>query len=155
MENQMESEDHKELVKQIALNCYSVRLRLLNRVVAAIFDEALRPHKIRASQLNILVAVAAYGPVTIQKLCRVMHMDASTFSRALSRLKARLWVDTEPSGEGKILLIRAATQGFEIIKQVHPDWQKAQEKVAAVLGEPTVEKISASGDRYLLKGMTG
>ena len=155
MENQMESEDHKELVKQIALNCYSVRLRLLNRVVAAIFDEALRPHKIRASQLNILVAVAAYGPVTSQQLCRVLHLDASTFSRAISRLKAKHWVETEPSGEGKVLLIRAASQGLEKIKRVYPDWQKAQEKVAAVLGESTAEKISASGDRYLLKGMTG
>jgi hypothetical protein len=41
------------------------------------------------------------------------------------------------------------------IKCVYPDWQKAQEKVASVLGESTVEKINASGDRYLLKGMTG
>jgi DNA-binding MarR family transcriptional regulator len=151
----MPLEDIQDLVKEIALNCYSVRLRLLNRVVATIFDEALRPHQIRASQLNILVAVAAYGPVTSQQLCRVLHMDASTFSRAVSRLKVRRWIEAEPSGEGKVLLIRAGSQGLEKIKRVYPDWQKAQEKVAAVLGASTVEKISASGDRYLLKGMTG
>jgi len=58
----MKSEDIQDLVKEIALNCYSVRLRLLNRVVGAIFDEALRPHEIRASQLNILVAVAGLRP---------------------------------------------------------------------------------------------
>ena len=151
----MPSQDILNLVKEIALNCYSVRLRLLNRVVATIFDEALRPHRIRASQLNILVAVAAYGPVTSQQLCRVLHMDASTFSRAVSRLKAKRWIESEPSGEGKVLLIRVGSQGLEKIKRVYPDWQKAQEKVAAVLGASTVEKISASGDRYLLKGMTG
>ncbi len=151
----MQSEDIQDLVREIALNCYSVRLRLLNRVVGAIFDEALRPHEIRASQLNILVAVAAYGPVTSQQLCRVLHMDTSTFSRAISRLKARLWIETEPSGEGKVLLIRAGSTGIEKIKHVYPAWQEAQEKVAAVLGESTVEKIIASGDRYLLKGMTG
>jgi DNA-binding MarR family transcriptional regulator len=151
----MKSPDIQDLVKEIALNCYSVRLRLLNRVVGAIFDEALRPHEIRASQLNILVAVAAYGPVTSQQLCRVLHMDASTFSRAISRLKAKLWIEIEPSGEGKVLLIRVGSAGLEKIKCVYPDWQKAQEKVASVLGESTVEKINASGDRYLLKGMTG
>ncbi len=150
----MQLEDIQELVKKIALNCYSVRLRLLNRVVGSIFDEALRPHEIRASQLNILVAVAAYGPVTSQQLCRVLHMDASTFSRALSRLKAKLWIETEPSGEGKVLLIRIGTQGLEIIKAVYPDWQMAQEKTAAMLGESTAEMISSSGNRYLLKGMT-
>ena len=149
----MQSEDIQDLVKKIALNCYSVRLRLLNRVVGAIFDEALRPHQIRASQLNILVAVAAYGPVTSQQLCRVLYMDASTFSRAINRLKAKLWIETEPSGEGKVLLIKAGQKGLEKIKCVYPDWQQAQEKVAAVLGASTVEKISASGDRYLLNGM--
>ena len=151
----MKSPDIQDLVKEIALNCYSVRLRLLNRVVGTIFDEALRPHEIRASQLNILVAVAAYGPVTSQQLCRVLHMDASTFSRAISRLKAKLWLEIKPSGEGKVLLIRAGSQGLEKIKCVYPDWQEAQAKVASVLGESTVEKINAAGDRYLLKGMTG
>lgn len=151
----MKSEDIQDLFKEIALNCYSVRLRLLNRVVGAIFDEALRPHDIRASQLNILVAVAAYGPVTSQQLCRVLHMDASTFSRAISRLKAKLWIEIEPSGEGKVLLIRVGSRGLDKIKSVYPDWQKAQEKAASVLGESTVEKIRAAGDRYLLKGMTG
>ena len=151
----MKSEDIKDLVKEIALNCSSVRLRLLNRVVGAIFDEALRPHEIRASQLNILVAVAAYGPVTSQQLCRVLHMDASTFSRAISRLKAKLWLEIEPSGEGKVLLIRVGSTGLEKIKCVYSDWQEAQEKAASVLGDSTVEKINAAGDRYLLKGMTG
>lgn len=150
----MQSEDIQQLVKEIALNCYSVRLRLLNRVVGSVFDEALRPHGIRASQLNILVAVAAYGPVTSHQLCRVLHMDTSTFSRALSRLRTKLWVETEPSGEGKVLLIRIGTQGLEMIKAVYPDWQMAQEKAASLLGEPTLEKISSSGNRYLLKGMT-
>ena len=82
-------------------------------------------------------------------------MDASIFSRAISRLKAKLWIEIEPSGEGKVLLIRVGSPGLEKIKCIYPDWQKAQEKVASVLGESTVEKISASGDRYLLKGMTG
>ena len=151
----MPSEDIQELVRKIALNCFSVRLRLLNRVVGSIFDEALRPHEIRASQLNILVAVAAYGPVTSQQLCRVLHMDASTFSRALSRLKAKCWIETEPSGEGKVLLIRPGSKGLNKIKRVYPDWQKAQEKAAAVLGETAMEQISAAGNKYLLKGMTG
>lgn len=70
-------------------------------------------------------------------------------------MKAKLWIEIEPSGEGKVLLIRVGSPGREKIKCIYPDWQKAQEKVASVLGESTVEKISASGDRYLLKGMTG
>ena len=78
------------MVNSIASNCLSVRLRLMNRKVGAIFDNALRPHGIRASQLNILVAVSAFGRVTSRQLCRVLHMDASTFSRALALAAAAL-----------------------------------------------------------------
>ena len=70
-------------------------------------------------------------------------------------MKAKLWIEIEPSGEGKVLLIRVGSRGLDKIKSVYPDWQKAQEKAASVLGESTVEKIRAAGDRYLLKGMTG
>jgi DNA-binding MarR family transcriptional regulator len=52
-------------------------------------------------------------------------MDASTFSRAISRLKAKLWIEIEPSGEGKVLLIRVGSPGREKIKCIYPDWQKA------------------------------
>jgi DNA-binding MarR family transcriptional regulator len=126
---------------------------LINRMVGAIYDEALRPHGIKASQLNILVAVSAFGRVTSQQLCRVLHMDTSTFSRAVARLKKNRWLQVEPSGEGKILKIEVTKEGFKKIEQVYPDWQRAQEKTVEALGESTYEMIIASGNTHLLGGM--
>lgn len=145
----------KKTVKTIADNCLSVRLRLLNRLVGAIFDNALRPHKIKASQLNILVALAAFGPTTSRQLCRVLHMDASTFSRTLTRLKSNGWLKTEPSGEGKILRIEITPAGLAKIEAVYPDWQIAQEQAESVLGASTAEIIVTAGNTHLLEGMTG
>ena len=144
---------HKKIVNSIAANCLSVRLRLMNRMVGAIYDEALRPHGIKASQLNILVAVSAFGKVTSQQLCRVLHMDTSTFSRAVARLKKNRWLQVEPSGEGKILKIEVTKEGFKKIEQVYPDWQRAQAKTVEALGESTYEMIIASGNTHLLGGM--
>src|SRR3954451_12375489 len=42
------------LVDRIAGECIAVRVRLINRVVTAIYDEALRPFGLRVSQANIL-----------------------------------------------------------------------------------------------------
>ena len=42
----------QKMVNSIATNCLSVRLRLMNRMVGAIYDEALRPHRIKASNLT-------------------------------------------------------------------------------------------------------
>lgn len=145
---------HKKMVSSIATSCLSVRLRLMNRIVGAIYDEALRPHDIRASQLNILVAVSAFGRATSHQLCRVLHMDASTFSRSVSRLKKNQWLQVEPSGEGKILKIEVTQEGFKKIEQVYPDWEKAQVKAVETLGESTTEMLIASGNKHLLGGMT-
>jgi len=145
---------HEKIVNSIATNCLSVRLRLMNRMVGAIYDEALRPHGIKASQLNILVAVSAFGRVTSRQLCRVLHMDTSTFSRAVARLKKNRWLRVEPSGEGKVLKIQVTKEGLKKIEQVYPDWQRAQAKALEALGESTSEMIIASGNKHLLGGMT-
>ncbi len=145
---------HQKMVNSIATNCLSVRLRLMNRMVGAIYDEALRPHGIKASQLNILVAVSAFGRVTSRQLCRVLHMDTSTFSRAVARLKKKQWLLVESSGEGKVLKIAVTKAGFNKIEQVYPDWQRAQTKVMEILGESTSEMLISSGNRHLLRGMT-
>jgi len=145
---------HEKIVNSIATNCLSVRLRLMNRMVGAIYDEALRPHGIKASQLNILVAVSAFGRVTSRQLCRVLHMDTSTFSRAVARLKKNRWLRVEPSGEGKVLKIQVTNEGLKKIEQVYPDWQRAQAKALEALGESTSEMIIASGNKHLLGGMT-
>ena len=149
------SASHQKMVNAIATNCLSVRLRLINRMVGAIYDEGLRPHDIKASQLNILVAVSAFGKVTGQKLCRMLHMDPSTLSRALARLKDKGLLQVEPSGEGKILQIAVSQKGLDKIERVYPDWQRAQDKAAEVLGQSTSEVVIAAGNKHLLGGMTG
>ena len=146
------SAEHKEMVDSIASSCLSIRLRLLNRLIGAIYDDALRPHGIKASQGNILVAVAAHGRTTSRQLCRTLHMDASTFSRALARLKKNGWLKVSQSGEGKILNVEVTREGFEKIEQVYPDWQRAQQKAAEVLGASAAGVLVAAGNKHLLGG---
>ncbi len=145
---------NQKMVNSIANNCLSVRLRLMNRMVGAIYDEALRPHCIKASQLNILVAVSAYGKATSRQLCQVLHMDPSTFSRAVMRLQKSRWLKVEPSGEGKILKVQVTQEGYKKIEDVYPAWQRAQAKAVEVLGESTAEMLIAAGNKHLLGGMT-
>ena len=80
----------KKLANAIATDCLSVRLRLLNRMAAHIYDEALRPHGIKASQLNIIVAASAFERATSRQLCRMLNMDSSTLSRAVTIIKKGL-----------------------------------------------------------------
>src|SRR5436309_701165 len=82
----------------IAGECLAGRVRVLNRVVSGIYDAALRPHNVRISQMNVLVAVAALGPVRATDVCRRLKLDKSTLSRDLDRLLARKLVVATSAG---------------------------------------------------------
>jgi len=61
-----------ELADRMARECIAVRVRLINRVISALYDEALRPFGLRISQANILAAVAYMGearPGEVSGLC--------------------------------------------------------------------------------------
>ena len=51
----------QEIAATIADECLAVRIRLLNRVVSGVYDQALRPLGITAGQMNILVVVSGRG----------------------------------------------------------------------------------------------
>ena len=44
-------------VDRIARECFAVGMRLWNRTIGRVYDDALRTVKIKVSQMNILVAV--------------------------------------------------------------------------------------------------
>src|SRR5262245_47198963 len=85
---------------RMASECLAGRLRALNRVVTGIYDTELRPHKVRVSQMNVLVAIAAMAPVRAADVCRRLRLDKSTLSRDLDRLLERGWVRATP-GRGR------------------------------------------------------
>ena len=49
---------------RIAVDCLAVRVRLLNRTITSIYDDALRPLGLTAGQLNVLVVIAKRGPIS-------------------------------------------------------------------------------------------
>ena len=50
-----------DIAECIAQECLAVRVRLLNRALTAIYDEALRPLGMTTGQLNVMVVVANRG----------------------------------------------------------------------------------------------
>ncbi len=148
------TEPQKKIINTIVNDCLYVRLRLMNRIIGGIYDKALKPHGIKSTQLTVLVAVSAFDSTTSKQLSQLLHMDTSTFSRTLGILKNKQWLDTEPSGEGKILNVKITAEGIAKLEAAYPDWQRAQEQAVDALGEPAAEQIVSTGTRYLFSGMT-
>src|SRR3954453_11179233 len=88
-------------IETIAGECIAVRLRMLNRVVTNLYDDALRPLGLKVSQMNILVAAAKMGTARPVDVCDYLHLDVSTLSRNVERMKARGWLEVGPDEDGR------------------------------------------------------
>jgi hypothetical protein len=53
----------KPIADEMALDCMGVWMRMANRIVTAIYDEALSDLGLKGSQLNLLVAVFREGTI--------------------------------------------------------------------------------------------
>src|SRR5215813_8732945 len=88
-------------IDAIARNCIAVRLRLLNRVVTNFYDDALRPLRLKVSQLNILIVTARLGLARPAQVCEILQLDASTLSRNVERMRKHGWLEVVPDADAR------------------------------------------------------
>lgn len=129
------------MIDKIASECVAVRLRMLNRVVTNIYDDALRSLDLKVSQMNILVAAAKMGTARPIGVCEHLHLDVSTLSRNVERMKARGWLEVVPDEDGRSQPFRLTAQGRKLLEKALPAWSEAQQRVKTALGPAFVEQL--------------
>ena len=107
-------------IDTIARTCIAVRLRLLNRVVTNLYDDALRPLGLKVSQLNILIVTAKLGLARPAQVCDILQLDASTLSRNVKPLQAHGWLEVVPEEDARAQPFRLTPQGKRLIEKAVP-----------------------------------
>jgi DNA-binding MarR family transcriptional regulator len=141
------AESMQGMIDKIASECVAVRLRMLNRIVTNVYDDALRPLDLKVSQMNILVAAAKMGTARPVEVCQHLHLDVSTLSRNVERMKARGWLEVVPDEDGRSQPFRLTPQGRKVLEKAIPAWSKAQQQVKKVLGKDFVEQLNQTISR--------
>ena len=129
-------------VDTIARSCIAVRLRLLNRVVSNLYDDALRPLGLKISQLNILVVTAKLGLARPAQVCDLLQLDVSTLSRNVERMLAHDWLEIVPGEDARTQSFRLTPQGKRLIEKAIPAWEQAQGKAKELLGSEGVSVLN-------------
>ena len=143
----MGTERMQVMIDKVANECVAVRLRMLNRIITNIYDDALRSLGLKVSQMNILVAAAKMGTARPIEVCEHLHLDVSTLSRNVERMKARGWLEVVPDEDGRAQPFRLTPQGRTLLEQAIPAWSKAQQQVKKVLGDGFVEQLNQAMKR--------
>ena len=143
------------MIDKVASECVAVRLRMLNRVITNIYDDALRLLDLKVSQMNILVAAAKMGTARPIEVCEHLHLDVSTLSRNVERMKARGWLEVVPDEDGRSQPFRLTPRGRKLLEKAVPAWSEAQEQVKKVLGGAILEQLSQTMKRVSKSSVAG
>jgi DNA-binding MarR family transcriptional regulator len=92
--------------------------------------------------MNILLAAATMGTVRPLEVCEYLHLDVSTLSRNVDRMKARGWLEVVPDKDGRAQPFRLTPHGRKLLEEAVPAWREAQQQVKKVLGNGFVAQLN-------------
>ena len=143
------SRSAQAVADEIASECVMTRWRMTNRILAAIYDEELRPFGLKSSQLGLLVAVTKAGPVRRIELGRLLSLDPSTLTRNLAVMLKHGWIEEVPDdGDQRGAPLQTTATGRKLLQRIAPAWHRAQSRAKKMLGSAGVDPIfSALKDR--------
>jgi len=136
-----QDESIQATARLIAQECIAGRLRMLTRAVTKMYNQALRPHGLTVSQMNILVAVSYLGQVKQQDVCDALYLEKSTLSRDLARMRAQGWITAVPGDDRRATMLSVTAAGQQLLETAFPAWRQAQEAAKALLGEAEATAI--------------
>jgi len=109
--------------------CAFANTRLLGRVITSVYDEALRPADLRASQLALMWAIVACEPVEMGRLGEITQTDQTTLSRTVENLRQSGLVAIERGDDRRVRGLRLSSKGRRQFARALPYWEEAQRRV--------------------------
>jgi DNA-binding MarR family transcriptional regulator len=134
-------------IDTIAKTCIAGRLRLLNRVVTNIYDDALRPLGLKISQGNILIMTGKMGVANPVQVCAYLQLDISTLSRNVELMRKNGWLEEVPGEDARSHPFRLTAEGKRLIEKAIPAWEKAQVEARELLGDDFVSLLNKAAKR--------
>ena len=122
------------IAESTASSCLATRVRQLSRIVTRVYDEAMRPLGITASQFTLLTQLAQQDAITAVEIGMSLDIEKSTLSRNLKRLLALGLIIMDPPAGRRGRGLHLTPKGQAVIKDAYPVWVEAQQRATSVLG---------------------
>ncbi|HRK18683.1 MAG TPA: MarR family winged helix-turn-helix transcriptional regulator [Hyphomicrobiaceae bacterium] len=126
--------DIGEIAEATSSTCIATRVRQLSRIITRVYDDALRPLGITASQFTLLTQLAQQDGITAVEIGTELDIEKSTLSRNLKRLLALGHLTMDPPAGRRGRGLHLTPKGQDVIQKAYPVWKEAQNKAVRTLG---------------------
>ena len=114
--------------------CLCGTLRRTSRALTQLYEDALRPLGLRATQFTILQALSLAGEVSQGRLGEILAIDSTTLTRTLDIMLRRGWIAERRGDDRRVRRIRLAPAGQSQLTRALPIWEKVQDRMRRHLG---------------------
>ena len=121
--------------------CVCFNLRKTARWVTQLYDEALRPTGLRATQFSLLSVMQHLGMATINQLAEVMVMDRTTLTRNLKPLEGQGYLRIHPGKDRRQREVTLLAAGRKVLGQALPLWEETQAHIVQSLGHDRASRL--------------
>jgi DNA-binding MarR family transcriptional regulator len=130
-----------------SLPCTCATLRRASRALTQLYDEALRPVGLRATQFTVLQALSLTGEVSQGELGRLLAMDSTTLTRTVEIMGRHGWIAKRRGQDRREWRMRLSKSGEAQLKRSLPHWQKVQDRLRAQLGNELIDSLLKLTDK--------
>jgi DNA-binding MarR family transcriptional regulator len=109
--------------------------RRTSRALTQVYEEALRPWGLRATQFTILQALELAGEVSQGRLGEMLAMDSTSLTRTLAIMRRAGWVAEQRGEDRRERRIGLSAAGGAKLKRAMPVWEKVQSQLRRKLGK--------------------
>jgi DNA-binding MarR family transcriptional regulator len=132
----MDARAYAAITARISAECVCGPMRMADRVLTNLYDEALRDHGLTIAQLSLLVAIEYLGErATPSAVAKAIFLERSTVTRDVDRLAQRGWVAREAHDDRRSQRLVVTPVGRTLIENAAESWEKAQAVAMDLLGE--------------------
>src|SRR5258708_34819731 len=108
------------------LVCMCATFRRASRALTQLYDEALPPQGLRATQFTILQVLTRTGEISQGELGRILAMDSTTLTRTLRIMGREGWIAERCGEDRRERLLRMSKAGRHQFNRALPFWEKTQ-----------------------------
>jgi DNA-binding MarR family transcriptional regulator len=108
--------------------------RRTSRTLTQLYEEALRPLGLRATQFTILQVLSLAGEVSQGQLGEMLAMDSTSLTRTLALMVRQGWIAERRGEDRRERWLRLSSAGEAKLSRALPVWEKVQSRLRHQLG---------------------